>query len=230
MKSLRLLCLVALAPFGLAATMLAQSPAITAVTVKDTAKGTSCNYTVGTTTKPCSIAPGMTVIVKGTNFGPPGGVVTLCDCLTATTVTWAPTHVTATVNNVTPNASITLETVGGGFSNAVPYTALGPVITSIVVGSCTYIPDQTPNLCLFTPGTQVTINGSYFGPTSFTTQVRTCDCADEATIVSWSPIWSSSPSPYNNQVVVTANQAVCGSTIAIFASELWSNFIPYTAC
>jgi hypothetical protein len=54
MKSLRLLCLAALAPFCLASTLLAQSPTITGITVKDT----GCIYTVGTSTKLCSVAPG----------------------------------------------------------------------------------------------------------------------------------------------------------------------------
>jgi hypothetical protein len=173
MKSLRLLFLAAIAPFWLASTTLAQSPTITSVTAKDT----RCVYNVGISTKQCSIAPGMTLIVKGTNFGPPGGVIISCDCLTATTVTWTSTRVTATVNNVTVNASISMQTVGGQQStDSVPYTFLAPVITSVVVGNCTYIPDQSSTLCLITPGTQVTINGSYFGPFSSSySHVRTCD-------------------------------------------------------
>jgi len=227
MKSLRLLCLVALALFWLASTTLAQSPTITSVTVKDT----RCVYNVGSSTKQCSIAPGMTLIVKGTNFGPPGGVIISCDCLTATTVTWTSTRVTAIVNNVTPNANISMATVGGAnSSNAVPYTALGPVITSIVAGNCTYIPDQSSTLCLITPGIQVTINGSYFGPFSSNySHVRTCNnCL--ATVNSWNPNWNTSPSPYNNQIVAVADQATCGSTVAVFASNIWSNYVPYTAC
>jgi hypothetical protein len=228
-KSLRLLCLVALASL-LASTALAQSPAITSVTVRDTVKGTACTYNVGSSAKLCSIAPGMTLTVRGTNFGSPGGVIILCDCLTATTVHWSSTQVTATVNNVNPNASLTLETVGGGYSNAIPYTALGPVITSIVAGTCTYIPDQTSSLCLITSGMQVTINGSYFGPASAGNQARTCDCSEAPTIDSWDPNWSTNPSSYNNQVVITVNESVCGSTVAIFVDEIWSNYVPYTAC
>jgi hypothetical protein len=174
----------------------------------------------------------MTLIVRGTNFGPPSGSIILCDCLTANTVTWTSTRVTATVNNVTSNSAISLETEGGAFStDAVPYTALGPVITSIVVGDCTYIPDQSATLCLITPGTQFTINGSYFGPLSSDySHVQTCGGCQFATINSWDPNWSTSPSPYNNQIVAVANQAVCGSTIAIFADMIWSNHVPYTAC
>lgn len=227
MKSLRLLCLAALALFLLPSTLLAQSPTITGITVKDT----GCIYTVGTSTKLCSVAPGMTLIVRGTNFGSPSGSILSCDCLSATTVTWSSTRVTATVNNVNPSSNISLETAAGASStNAVPYTALGPVITSIVVGDCTYIPDQSATLCLITPGTQFTINGSYFGPLSSDySHVRTCSgCL--ATINSWNPNWSTSPSPYNNQIVAVANQAVCGSTVGVFADEIWSNYIPYTAC
>jgi hypothetical protein len=225
MKSLCLLCLAAFAPFWLASTMLAQSPAITNVTVKDTA----CTYKVGGSALQCSIGPGMAIIVKGSNFGTSAGVISFCDCPAPTIVQWTSTRVTATVNTVTPNASLVLETNGGAFSNAIPYTPLGPVITSIVVGNCTYIPNQTPTLCLITPGTQITINGSYFGPISPNNQAATCDCA-APTINSWDPDWSTSPSPYNSQIVITATQAVCGSTVAVLTGVLWSNYIPYTAC
>jgi hypothetical protein len=51
-----------------------------------------------------------------------------------------------------------------------------------------------------------------------------------ATTNSWNPNWLTSPSPYNNQIVITATQALCGSTVAILASELWSAYVPYTAC
>ncbi len=174
----------------------------------------------------------MTLIVKGTNFGPPSGSITSCGCLAATNVTWTSTRVTATVNDVSPGANISLATAAGVTStNAVPYTALGPVITSIVVGDCTYTPDQSASLCLITPGTQFTINGSYFGPLSSNySHVQTCLSCDFATIDSWNPNWSTSPSPYNNQIVAVANQAVCGSTVAIVADGIWSNHVPYTAC
>ncbi len=52
MKSLRLLGLAALVSFALASTLLAQSPAITKITVVDT----GCIYIVGTSTKLCSVA------------------------------------------------------------------------------------------------------------------------------------------------------------------------------
>jgi hypothetical protein len=223
MKSL---CLLALVMFGLASSTLAQSPIITSISVKEPA----CTYTVGVSTKQCSIGPGVTLVVKGSNFDATGGGIIFCDCPSATIVKWTSTRITATVNAVIPNASLSLETIGGAYSNAVPYTALGPVITSIVVGNCTYFPNQSPTLCLITPGTQVTINGSYFGPsTTYNNQVATCDCAT-STINSWNPNWLTSPSPYNNQIVVTANQASCGSTISVFTSAIWSNYVPYTAC
>jgi len=225
MKAVRLLCFAGLASFLFTSIALAQAPAVTGFTVKDT----GCIYTVGVSTKQCSIAPGMTLIVRGSNFGSLSGVIVLCNCPGPTIVKWTSTRVTATVNTVTPNASLAVETEGGAFSNALPYTPLGPVITSIVVGNCTYIPNQTPTLCMITPGTQITINGSYFGPASPNNQAVTCDCA-AATIDSWDPNWLTSPSPYNNQIVITATQAVCGSTVAVLTGVLWSNYVPYTAC
>jgi len=227
MKPLRLLCLLALVQLWLASAMFAQSPTITSVKVKETA----CAYTVGVSTRQCAIGPGMTLTVKGTNFGTVGGGITLCNCPPATIVQWTSTRVVAIVNSVDPNASVALETIGGAWSNAVAYAPLGPVITSIVVGNCTYIPNQSPMLCMITPGTQVTINGSYFGPsTTPTNYVVTCSSCGAATINSWNPNWLTSPSPYNNQIVVTATQAFCGSTVAVHAGDLWSNFVPYTAC
>jgi hypothetical protein len=225
MKPLRLLCFVALVPLWLASTTFAQSPTITSITVKDTA----CTYTVGVSTRQCAIGPGMTLIVRGSNFGTTGGGITLCGCTPTTIVKWTSTRVIATVNTVTPNSSLALETLGGSWSNAISYTPLGPVITSIVVGNCTYIPNQSPMLCLITPGAEVTINGSYFGPASAYNQVATCACV-RATINSWNPNWLTKPSPYNNQIVVTATQALCGSTVGVFADALWSNYVPYTAC
>jgi len=224
MKSLRLLALLAIIAALSASHAAAQSPVITSVRVKDT----NCFYKVGGT-RQCSIAPGMTLVIVGTNFGSASGGVTLCDCLPTTIVKWTSTRVTVVVNNATPNSSLLLETIAGGMSNLIPYTALAPVITNIVVGSCTYVPNQSQFLCLITPGQQVTINGSYFGPPN-SGSVVTCDCGVAPTVISWDPNWSTAPSPYNNQIVITANQAVCGSTIAILFDTMWSNYVPYTAC
>src|ERR1700733_14591760 len=133
----------------------------------------------------------MRLIVRGTNFGPHSGAIILCDCRTATTVTWTSTRVTATVNNVSSSSNISLATEGGAISrDAAPYTALGPVITSIVAGNCTHVPDQSSSLCLITPGTQLTINGSDFEPLSSDDRlVRTCNGCTP-TINSGNPNWA----------------------------------------
>jgi len=222
MKSLHLTLLLAIVAALLVSNAFAQAPTITSINVKDT----HCFYKVGVSTRQCSIAPGMTIFVNGTNFGNTGGGITLCDCQPTTIVKWTSTRVTVVVNAATPNAALYLETLGGAVSNTVPYTALAPVITSIVVGNCTYIPNQSPTLCFIAPGTQFTINGNYFGPGG---AVSTCDC-QAPTIISWDPNWQTSPSPYNNQIVVTANQAVCGYTIGVLVDTMWSNYVPYSAC
>ena len=229
MKSVRLLALLV---FGtvlatvLASPAFAQGPAITSVSVKTT----GCVYKVGVSTKQCSLAPGMTLVVNGSNFGKVGGGIIICDCLDPTVVSWSPTRVVVIASAVTPNTSLVLETIGGQYSNSVPYTALAPLITSIVIGSCTYTPNASQFLCLIQPGDQVTINGSYFGPPNGQGEVVTCDCGVSPTIVSWDPDWSTNPTPYNNQIVIVDNAAVCGSTIAILLQTMWSNFVPYTAC
>ena len=127
MKLYRFLTLLTLVTVSLACIAFAQAPTITTIGVKDT----GCFYKVGS--KPCSIGPGMTVNINGSNFGKVPGGVTLCDCPPATIITWYSNRVTVVVNSVTPSASLYLETLGGSFSNTIPYSPLGPVITSIVV-------------------------------------------------------------------------------------------------
>lgn len=227
MKSLRLFVVLAIATVLLTSYAFAQAPAITSLWVKNT----DCLYKVGVSTKLCSIAPGMTLEIVGSNFGKLSGGISLCNCPSATLVNWTPTRIIVTVNAATPGSGLVVETLGGALSNSVPYTALAPLITSIVVGNCTYTPNQSPFLCLISPGDQVTINGSYFGPASGGGYVVTCDdCGASTTIISWDPNWSTAPSPYNNQIVITANQAACGLTIAVFFDTMWSNYVPYTAC
>ena len=174
MKLYRFLTLLTLVTVSLACIAFAQAPTITTIGVKDT----GCFYKVGS--KPCSIGPGMTVNINGSNFGKVPGGVTLCDCPPATIITWYSNRVTVVVNSVTPSASLYLETLGGSFSNTIPYSPLGPVITSIVVDNCTYVPNQSSNLCKITPGTQFTINGSYFGPSTDGGIAVTCtDCGGD---------------------------------------------------
>src|ERR1035438_7696924 len=122
MKLLRLLGIMAFASTGLLSLASAQSPTITGVVVKDP----KCSYKVGGHNNPCSIGPGMTLSINGSNFGKPGGTVTLCDRPPTTVVAWKSGQVIVIVNSVTPNASLYLETIGGSFSNTVPYNPLGP--------------------------------------------------------------------------------------------------------
>jgi len=224
MKLVRLSCLVALIPLWLASAAMSQTPTITTIGIKET----GCIYIVGTTTTPCEIGPGMTLTVEGSNFGDAGGGVSLCDCNSLTIRRWTSTRVSGTVNWVTPTSTVSLETASGTWSNALPYTALGPVIESIAVGNCTYVPNKSLKQCVITPGTQVAIHGRYFG-TGPGGEVATCDCED-ATIDSWDPDWATNPSPAHNEIVVTTVDAVCGSTIAVRINEIWSNAVPYTTC
>ncbi len=203
----------------------APSPAITSFTVAD--RETTCAYTVGISTTPCAIGPGMFLIITGSNFGAAAGGVSLCDCPFFSLRRWSPVEISGIVDSVAPGSSLALELPGGGWSNAIPYTALAPVITRIDVGTCSYVPNQSRHQFVVVPGTQITIHGRYFGPG--TGQVATCDCAN-ATIESWDPDWTAKPSPANNIVVVTAVQAICGSMIGLQANTMWSNLVPYTTC
>jgi len=226
-----LLFLVAL----IVSTASAQSPTITSYTAN------GCTYTVGVSTTPCSIGPGTTLVVKGTNFGNVGGIVATCDCpqIIVQAGGWTSTKITGYVYSVYPNptsgsAGIQVENSGGAWSSAVPYTPLAAQITKVTVGSCTYIPNVSSQQCVITTGTQFTVYGSYFGAGPLTSgpQLTLCDCT-ATTINSWDPGWTTSPSPTGNVIVATATQAVCGNSIIVWAEGLnilGSNPVPYTTC
>jgi hypothetical protein len=181
------------------------------------------------------MGPGNTLIVTGANFSS-GGIVSTCDCgeITVPPGQWTSTKITGTVNWVYSGSSIAVETSGGWWSNTVPYTGLGAVITRIQVGSCTYTPNVSATQCVITPGTQFTIQGSYFGPGPVVSgpQVSICDCSNP-TINSWNPNWASTPSPTGNVIVATAVVALCGNSIVVWSEGLGfagSNPVAYTAC
>jgi hypothetical protein len=211
-----LCCLAAALAYG-------QAPTITSIQVEST----GCEFTAGSLGQPCSIGPGMLLHIFGQNFGQAGGGVALCNCPDTTIVGWTPTRIAVTVDEVTTPSSIQVETYGGGYSNSVPYVALPPVITGIAVGECRFTPNVSKRQCAITPGTTVTILGSYFG--RYADQVATCDCASP-TIVSWDPNWTTDPQQFNNTIVITAVDAVCGSSVMVEAGGMWSNPVPYTTC
>ena len=142
-----------------------QAPTITSIRVDST----GCEFSAGAEGQPCSIGPGMVLQVFGQSFGPAGGGVGLCDCPDSTTVRWTPTHITISVDEVTPQSVIRVETKGGGYSNTIPYMALAPVITGLDVGGCHYTPNISHHQCAITPGPTVTILGNQLtGSTSVT--------------------------------------------------------------
>jgi hypothetical protein len=203
--------------------MFSQSPTITHLEVKET----RCVYLPGSSDEPCSIGPGMTLWIKGANFGEQGGTVSLCDCGGAIINRWTPDSITATVSYVAPNSVFSIETTQGAYSNSLSYSALAPIIDRVHIGDCTYIPGVSRHLCMVVPGSQITIRGKYFGRGSG--EVATCDCAN-ATIDSWNPDWLLNPTPAENTITVTAVDAECGSTISVQADGMWSNAVPYTTC
>lgn len=235
MKSLRISLFIVFSLFACHAAF-AQAPTITSYSVG------GCTYTVGVSQTPCSMGPGSLLTVSGTGFGSTGGIVNTCDCpqIIVPSGDWTSTKVTGYVVSVYPNptsgsAGIQVENAGGGFSSAVAYTPLAAQITKVVVGSCTYIPNQSTQQCLISPGTQFTIYGNYFGggPAEGSgPQVSMCDCTNP-TINSWDPGWSSNPSATGNVITATAVDAECGNSIVVYAEDagvLPSNPIPYTTC
>jgi hypothetical protein len=219
----------------LCAAATAQTPTITSYSAN------GCTYTVGVSRTPCSMGPGTTLVVRGTNFGTTPGNVGTCDCssIVVPSGDWTNTQVTGYVYSVAVNPSggsvgIQLETAGGAFSNAVVYTPLAAQITKLTAGSCTYIPNVSTQQCVITAGTQFTIYGSYFGAGPLTSgpQISMCDC-NNPTIQSWDPGWPSNPTPTGNVITATAVAAVCGNSIVVWAESfntLGSNPIPYTTC
>jgi uncharacterized protein YaiE (UPF0345 family) len=188
---------------------------------------------------PCSMGPGSLITVNGSGLTS-AGIVATCDCtqIIVPSGDWTNTRITGYVYSVAANfsAGIQVETSGGTWSasGVAPYTALAAQITKVVVGSCTYIPDQSPQQCLITAGTQFTIYGNYFGagPLSSGPQVTLCDCSS-ATINSWDPGWTSNPSATGNVITATAVDAECGNSIVVYAeaaATLPSNPVPYTTC
>ena len=208
----------AIAPFTFG-----QSPTITSIEVQET----KCVYTLGGQTPPCSIGPGMTVLIEGTNFGESGGNVSFCACNSAILNRWKDSSINTTVSFVTPNSMLSVETVGGGHSNVVPYVALAPVIDRLDVGDCTYIPGESKHQCQILTGSQITIRGKYFGQGPG--GVATCDCPN-ATVLTWDPNWLLDPSPAGNTIVATVADAIPGSTVSIMISGMQSNAVPYTTC
>jgi hypothetical protein len=200
-----------------------QSPTITSIEVQET----KCIYIPGGQTSPCSIGPGMTLLIKGTNFGEAGGVVSLCDCNLAIVNRWKNDSINTTISFVAPNSVLSIETFGGAYSNVLPYTPLAPVIDRLDVGDCTYIPGESKHLCTVVPGAQITIKGKYFGQGPG--EVATCDCSN-ATVLTWDPDWLVNPTPTGNTIVATVVDAECGSTVSLLLNGMWSNAVPYTTC
>jgi hypothetical protein len=73
MKSIRFFGVLVIAALWLGSAS-AQTPTISSIVVN------GCTYTVGISTTPCKMAPVMTLVVNGANFGSVGGIVNTCDC------------------------------------------------------------------------------------------------------------------------------------------------------
>jgi hypothetical protein len=234
MNKYRLPALMIIAAICLCANAIAQAPIISSYSAN------GCTYTVGVSKTTCSMGPGTKIVIRGTNFGTAGGIVSTCDCpeIIVPVGGWTDTRIVGYVFSVYPNPTsgsvgIQVETLGGAWGAAVPYTPLAAHITKVTVGSCTYIPGIPTHQCVITPGTQFTIYGSYFGAGGGTgPQVTMCDCANP-TIQSWNPGWINNPKPTDNVITATAVEAVCGNSIVVYAEgvgALPSNPIPYTTC
>jgi len=211
------LCLAAAVAAG-------QTPTITGIQVQNT----GCTFTAGSMGQPCVVGPGMLLVINGQNFGQAAGGVSLCDCPFTTTNRWTPTRISVTVDEVVLQGNIMIEAATGAYSNSVLYAGLAPVITRIEVNGCSFVPNVSRKQCVITPGAQVTVYGSYFG--RYAGQVSLCDCQSNATIDSWNPNWVTDPQLHGNIIVVTAVDAVCGGSVEVQASGMWSNPVPYTTC
>lgn len=214
--------IIFIAFLALSTLSLASTPTITSISLKEN----KCTYIVGSSNTPCPIGPGMTLTINGSGFGTSPASVGLCDCGSATDVQWSDAQVVVIVNWIWTNSVLDIETARGEYSNAVPYTALAPVITKITVDNCVYVPNVSRTLCPISPGSKITIDGKLFGPQSQYGLVSLCDC-DAATVVTWNPAWNLTPSAANNEIVAVASQALNGAVLAVRANGIWSNNIPY---
>jgi RHS repeat-associated protein len=143
-------------------------------------------------------AVGSSVTINGSGFGSTQGTSTVKLNGTAATVTsWSATQIVVTVPNTVSGSMIVTE--GGVASSGVTFTVPAPQITSL---------SPTSGVV----GTQVTINGSGFGPTSGTNSSANFN-GYSAAIVSWSA----------TQIVATVPQGASTGPVTVTVNTVGSN-------
>jgi RHS repeat-associated protein len=177
------------------------------VTVGGTASNADQIFTMPnpaiTTLSPNSGAVGTSVNINGTGFGATQGTSTVkLNGATATVTSWSDTQTVVTVPNATSGNMIVTE--GGVASNGVAFTVPPPQITSL---------SPTSGVV----GTQVTINGSGFGPTQGSSTVNFYN-GWHGSVVSWSAtqIVATVPAHATTGAVTVTVNAVSSNTNQIF--------------
>jgi RHS repeat-associated protein len=177
------------------------------VTVNNVSSNTNQIFTMPnpaiTTLSPNSGAVGTSVTINGTGFGATQGSSTVkLNGSTATVTSWSDTQVVITVPNTISGSMIVTE--GGVASNGVAFTVPPPQITSISPTSGGV-------------GTQVTINGSGFGPTQGNASASFYN-GWAGSVVSWSSaqIVATVPSHASTGAVVVTVNTIGSNTDQIF--------------
>ena len=173
------------------------------VTVSGTSSNTNVVFTMPnpaiTSLSPNTGAVGTSVTVNGTGFGDTQGTSTVkLNGVVATVISWSATQIVVTVPNTISGSMIVTE--GGVASSGVTFTVPAPQITSI---------SPTSGVV----GTQVTINGSGFGPTSGTNSSVNFVGGYGAAIASWS----------STQIVATVPQGAVTGSVTVTVNTVGSN-------
>jgi len=160
-----------------------------------------------TSVTPTSGTVGTQVTITGSGFGAVAGSygdVQIGTQDNAPIVSWSNTQIVATVP-LSSRSGVVQVGQNGAWSNSVPFTMLGPTITSVTPTSGTV-------------GTQVTITGSGFGSVASSYGDVQIGTQDNAPIVSWS----------DTKIVATVPLSSLSGVVQVAQNGAWSNSVPFT--
>lgn len=159
-----------------------------------------------TSVSPTSGIPGSTqVTITGSGFGASqGSGYVQIGTLSGVVNSWSNTQIVATVPTGSQNGAVQVSQ-GGLYSNSTPFTISAPVI-------------QGMSASAFSPGSQVTLNGTGFGATQGGGGVYFVGPGGYGSIVSWS----------DTQVIFTVPAGLIPGSVIVLQNNINSNAVNYT--
>jgi hypothetical protein len=154
---------------------------------------------------PIAVSPGMQMTLTGSGFGASqgSGSVYFGSGLYGTVVSWTATQIVATVPTPVAPGNVMVHQYGV-YSNAVPFTVIPPVLSSI-----------SPTAV--SPGMQMTLTGSGFGASQGSGSVY-FGSGLYGTVVSWTA----------TQIVATVPTGISSGNVMVHQYGVYSNPIAYT--